>query len=98
MALADGLDAEPDRDLAVVFEPQVGLLVEDAAGDFEKTAHPASAQPAARLRFLPARGKTLPIGERQRLVHRRLELAAVVDRAVRRLVRHGRTRDEVAPA
>ena len=53
--------------------------------------------PRARLSACRA-GKPVPIGQRQRLVQQVGEIAAVIGRAVRRLVRHRLGRDVVAPA
>ena len=96
MALSHCLRAGAQRDLSVNLEPQIDGFVENAAGDFEKAADADAAQLSRPLGCRAARRKSVPVGGLERLVHDALELAAVVDRPVRRLVRHRAGRDEIA--
>ena len=80
MPLPDRLRAEPERDLAVGLEAQIrGVLQRTPARHLEEAADPEPAQlPGARRRRAPC-SEPVPVGERERLVEHRLELAAVVD-------------------
>src|SRR5690606_34807044 len=68
------------------------------AGPFQEGGQAAAAQPAAGAGFGLARGEAVPVGQRQRLVHDRLEAAAVVGLAHRVAVGHLLGADHVAPA
>ena len=96
MPLPHRLHASAQRH-GVGLESQVHRLVEDTAGDLEEAGDTDPAQPARPLGGGAPRREALPVRERQRLVQDRLELAAVVDLAVRRAVGHRRGRDEIPP-
>ena len=97
MPLPHRLHAEPDRRLAVASKRR-------SAFSFRMPPATSRKQHIPMPRSLPflrdaARRLAKPFqsDERERLVHRGLELAAVVDRTVRRLVRHRLGRNEIAP-
>src|SRR5438128_11576379 len=77
--------AGDDCHYAVRLEADAAHLAARRPGQFEIVADAAPAQLAARPGFGLARGKAVPIGERQRLVEEAGEVAAVIGRAVRRL-------------
>ena len=95
--LPHGLHARAQGHPAVLLEAQVDGLVENAAGHLQEAADADAAQLAGLLRGRAPRREAAPVGLPQRLVQNAGEVAAVVDRPDRRLVGHGRGRDEVAP-
>ena len=98
VALAVIERAGDDGDTAIGFEADAAHLVGRRPGHFEIVADAAAAQQAAPAAFLLAGGKPVPVGLRQRLIEHGGELAAVIGRAVRRLVRHRVFGDVVAAA
>src|SRR5262245_52871007 len=96
MSLSHRLNTDTQCYLAVGFEPQVDGFVENAAGYFEKAADTNATQFSLPFRGLAAGRKAIPVRKRLRLFQHLLEFAAVVDRPVRRFVRHRRRRNEVA--
>ena len=78
-------------------EPDFHALVENAA-ELDVGRDRAAAQLAASLALAPARGKSVPVGKLEALVHQLLELAAVVIVMRRRVVRQRLRLDEIAPA
>ncbi len=100
VALAPGLRNRIHVQLARLVEARVRLVLgrEPRRADLEKSRDADAAKPALALRRLAPRGKALPVGKRERLVHHALELAAVVGRAVGGLVGHRLRRDEVLSA
>ena len=80
--------AGDDRHVAVGLEADAAHLAPRRPGQFEIVADAAPAQFAARPALRLPRREPVPIGQRQRLVQQIGEIAAVIGRAVRRLVRH----------
>ncbi len=95
LAIIEG--AGDDRDVAIGLKADAAHLAAGHAGQFEIITDAAAAQQTPRLTRRLACGKTVPVGERQRLVEQRSEFAAVIGVAVRALVRHRVGRDVVAP-
>ena len=89
--------AGDDRYGAVWLEADAAHLAAGRAGQFEVIADATPPQFPARPAFGFARGKPVPIGERQGLVQEIGEIAAIIGRAVGRFVRHRLRRDVVAP-
>src|SRR5262249_59251333 len=85
-------------DAAVLGEADVRALVPGAADACEKRRDAPPAYEAALGARPCARLEAAPLGERERLVHHRLELAAVVEAAAGRAVGNRGLRDHVAPA
>jgi hypothetical protein len=75
MPLPHRLRAGAQRDAAVGLEAQIHRLVEDAARHLQEAREPDAAQAPRALGGRAPRGKALPVGSRERLVHHRLELA-----------------------
>src|SRR5580700_8760820 len=98
MALAGILHIEREQQRAVARKTQLGALYRRAAGMLEQAADAETAKLAALLRLAAAFLEAVVVGQRQRLVEDRLEIAAVVSGADRRLVWHRRFFDQVAPA
>ena len=98
MPLSHRLHAEADGDLAVASNRRSAFSLRMPPATSRKQHMPDAAQLSGFARCRAPPGEAVPVGERQRLVHDGFELAAVVDRSVRRLVRHRVGRDEVAPA
>ena len=90
--------AGDDRDGAVRLEADAAHFAARRSGQFEVVADAPPTQSAARPAFRLARGKPVPIGERQGLVQQVGKVAAVVGRAVRGVIGHRLGRDMVAPA
>ncbi len=83
---------------AVRLKADAAHLAAGRPGQFEIVADAVPAQFAVGPAFGLARGKAVPVGEPQRLVEQVGEVAAVIGRAVRRLVRHRLGRDVVLAA
>ena len=75
-----------------------GELRRRDAGRFDEAGDPDSAQDAARSRRVAPRGEPRVVGEHERTREDAREVAAVVGRPDRRLVRHGGGGHEVAAA
>src|SRR6266571_2500059 len=86
--------------IAGLVEARVRLVLRREArrAALEEGGDADAAQFPFALRSFAPRGKTLPVGKLQGLVHHALEFAAVVSRAVRRPVGHGLGRNEILPA
>ena len=98
VALAVVERAGDDGDIAVGLEADAAHLLHRRRGDLEIVADAQPAQLAARLALGLARVEARDVGELQRLVEERGELAAVVGRARRRLEGHLLGLDVVALA
>ena len=83
--------------IAIRLETDAAHLAAGGARQLQIVADAAPAQPAARPALRLACGKPVPIGELDRIREHAGKIAAVVGRAVRRLVRH-RRRGDVVPA
>jgi len=77
-------------------EPDLHPLVADR-GELDELGDGTSPQPAIAFAFCFARGKPIPVGERQRLLQDRAELARIVGVEQRRPVGHRLRRNKVAP-
>src|SRR5580698_1650757 len=96
MALAGVLHIQREQQRAVARKTQLGALDRRAAGMLEQAADAETAILAALLRFTAAFLETVVVGQGESLVEDRLEIAAVVSGADRRLVRH--RSGQIAPA
>ena len=95
--LAAGLGHGVEVQVALGIEAREHFVPGRASGaaGLEETRHAYAAQPTGARRLRAARGEPRPVGERERLVHHRGELAAVVGGAVGGFVGHGIGRDEI---
>ena len=98
MTLAVVERAGDDRDVAVGLELQPAHLVGRGRRDFEIVADADAAQQALLLALFLAPGEAVDVGQLQRLIEQHGELAAVVGRTGRGLVRHLFRLDVVALA
>src|SRR5580704_2630324 len=98
MALAGILHIEREQQRTVTRKTQLGALDRRAAGMFEQAADAKTAKLAALLRFAATLLEAVVVGQGERFVQNRLEIAAVVSGADSGLIGHRRFFDQVAPA
>jgi hypothetical protein len=97
MALAGITDIERQQELAGFRKTQFGALGRRAAGMFEHAGDAEAAILAALFRVPAALLESLIVGEFQRLVEHRAEIAGIVSGADRGFIRHRGALDEVSP-
>src|SRR5262249_23776621 len=98
MALSARVNPDRQQQLARTGEPDRGALPRLAAGDLQKARDAKAALLPGRFRRRLARGETGNVSAGERVVEHGGEIAAVIGRADRGLVRHAPRRDQVAAA